>query len=66
LEQEALIRQSSRIAILNEKKRQKAEESRRKALELAKLKKEEDEQKYLTESAFKLCEQVNRVSFDLM
>uniref|UniRef100_A0A914MEV2 Uncharacterized protein n=2 Tax=Meloidogyne incognita group TaxID=654580 RepID=A0A914MEV2_MELIC len=57
LEQEALIRQSSRIAILNEKKRQKAEESRRKALELAKLKKEEDEQKYLTESAFKLCEQ---------
>ena len=66
MEQEALIRQSSRIAILNEKKRQKAEESRRKALELAKLKKEEDEQKYLTESAFKLCEQVNRVSFDLM
>ncbi|CAK5078816.1 unnamed protein product [Meloidogyne enterolobii] len=57
LEQEALIRQSSRIAILNEKKRQKAEESRRKASELAKLKKEEDEQKYLTESAFKLCEQ---------
>lgn len=66
MEQEALIRQSSRIAILNEKKRQKAEESRRKASELAKLKKEEDEQKYLTESAFKLCEQVNRVSFDLM
>uniref|UniRef100_A0A1I8BAH2 DDT domain-containing protein n=1 Tax=Meloidogyne hapla TaxID=6305 RepID=A0A1I8BAH2_MELHA len=57
LEREALLRQSSRIAILAEKRRQKVEENRRKALELAKLKKEEDEQKRLTESAIKLCEQ---------
>ena len=59
MEREAQVRQSARIVMLTEKKRQKVEEHRLKALEYAKLKNEEDEQKRLTESALKICEQAN-------